>query len=107
MNVTPLSKLAISSLILVALIAPATGCSSTRTSSTTTVHTEEGTTSPSQQDPAQQPQTKVVTEKTETVTEKESSGPWCGGILSCTFEGVGWVLALPFRLVGGAIDVIF
>jgi hypothetical protein len=48
-----------------------------------------------------------VTEKSETVTEKESSGPWCGGILSCSFEGIGWVLALPFRLAGGVIDVIF
>jgi hypothetical protein len=107
MNITPRSSLTVSSILLVALIAPISGCSSTRTSSTTTVHTEEGATSPSRRDSDQQAPTKVVTEKTETVTEKENSGPWCGGILSCTVEGIGWVLALPFRLVGGAIDVIF
>jgi hypothetical protein len=79
-----------------------TGCTSTRTTSTTTVKTQETSEAPSPQPP-----TKVVTEKSETVTDKGSATPWCGGLLSCTVEGVGWVLALPFRLVGGVIDVLF
>lgn len=83
------------------------GCGSTRKTSTTTVTTEEAPESTAPPAATSQPATKVVTEKSETVTEKESSGPWCGGILSCSFEGIGWVLALPFRLAGGVIDVIF
>jgi hypothetical protein len=100
------NKLKLSISVALLLTAPISGCSSTRKTSTTTVTTAEAPTSIADQ-PTQRPTAKVITEKTETVTEKDSSGPWCGGILSCTVEGVGWVIALPFRLIGGAIDVVF
>ncbi len=41
---------------------------------------------------------------TETKTEESSS---CGGILTCTIDGIGTILGLPFRIVGGLFDIIF
>jgi hypothetical protein len=41
----------------------------------------------------------------ETTTTTETHEP--GGILSGTVDAIGWVLALPFRLVGGLISIIF
>jgi len=71
------------------------GCSTqTRTVKTETVQTTE---------PA--PASAVVT-KTETETIETRSEPQ-GGILSGTVDVVGKTLALPFRVVGGLIDLIF
>lgn len=80
------------------------GCSSTRTTSTVT---REETTPPASSEgaSANKPGT-VVTEKTETGTESDS-GIGCSGVISCTFHGLGWVIALPFRAVAGAIELIF
>lgn len=44
--------------------------------------------------------------ETKTVETKEEAAE-CGGILSCTVDGVGYVLALPFKAVGFLIGVIF
>jgi hypothetical protein len=44
--------------------------------------------------------------KTETTTEKESHGPGIG-ILSGTVRAIGFILALPFKIVGGLIQLIF
>ncbi len=38
--------------------------------------------------------------------QAEEEGPVCHGILTCTFRGVGWILAIPFRLIGVALEVI-
>ena len=85
-----------------------TGCGTTTT--TTTVHREEvaapepstsnapaGSTAPVNE--------KVVTETTEKT--ESSSGLGCSGVLSCTFHALGWVIALPFRLIAGGIELIF
>ncbi|MCP5042352.1 MAG: hypothetical protein GY944_15105 [bacterium] len=37
---------------------------------------------------------------------EEDEGPVCHGILTCTFWGVGQVLAVPFRLLRGALDIL-
>jgi hypothetical protein len=39
--------------------------------------------------------------------EKEEGRQGCGGILSCTVDGVGFLVALPFKLVGGLLSAIF
>lgn len=44
-------------------------------------------------------------ETTTTTTEKKPAGH--PGILSSTVHAIGWVIALPFRLVGGLIGWIF
>ena len=43
-------------------------------------------------------------ETTTTTTETKAGHP---GILSSTVHAIGWVIALPFRLVGGLIGWIF
>ncbi len=48
-----------------------------------------------------------VTTKTSSTTEESSSSGGCGGILSCTVDAVGAVIAFPFKLVGGLITAIF
>lgn len=73
--------------------APLTGCSGATTKTTT-----ETVDRPSGSDPDK-------VERTVTVTEEESSRP--GGIISGTVDAIGWVIALPFRIVGGIISIIF
>ncbi len=75
------------------------GCSHTTSRETTSVTREE----PAIVRENAQPKT-IVIEKTETVTETEET---CGGILSCTVDVIGTVLALPFKAVGFLIGVIF
>ena len=70
------------------------GCSSSTTTTTRTTEqpsTESGTT--------------VQTTETKT-TESQTSGPGVG-ILSGTIHAIGFILALPFKLVGGLIQLIF
>ncbi len=43
--------------------------------------------------------------KRETTTETESDG--CSGVLSCTVDAVGHVIALPFKAVGALVNAIF
>lgn len=50
--------------------------------------------------------TGAVVKKSET-TETEKSTTESGGILSGTVDIVGKTLALPFRAVGGLIDLVF
>jgi len=42
---------------------------------------------------------------TETTVETDNDG--CSGILSCTVDFLGDVIAFPFRLMGGAVKAIF
>lgn len=44
-------------------------------------------------------------ETTEMSTDQ--MGSFCSGALGCTIEGIGWVLALPFRALVGLVDVLF
>jgi type IV pilus biogenesis protein CpaD/CtpE len=79
------------------------GCSSKKSVTTETI-TEESV--PSTEVTASQAQNKKVT-MIEKKTEVKEEGPYCRGILSCTLEVTGDIIALPFRLVGGLIDLIF
>jgi len=47
-----------------------------------------------------------VVERQTTTTETTSAGG-CGGVLSCTVDVTGEVVALPFRAVGGLLSAIF
>jgi hypothetical protein len=67
--------------------------------STTTKTTTTTTSVPSSSDP------NAVEERTTTTTTK--SGPGCSGVLSCTVDFVGDVIAFPFRLVGGVVKALF
>lgn len=44
---------------------------------------------------------------TKSVEEKETPAPGCSGILGCTVEVIGDIIALPFRAVAGLIRFIF
>ena len=70
------------------------GCSS---STTTTTRTTE--------QPASEGGPTVQTTETKT-TESQTSGPGVG-ILSGTIHAIGFILALPFKIVGGLIQLIF
>lgn len=65
------------------------GCSTTTT--TRTVERPEGSDA-------------MAVEKETTVTTERSAS---GGILSTTVNVVGEIIALPFRIVGGLISIIF
>jgi len=44
--------------------------------------------------------------QTQTTTERQIEGP-SYGIISGTFHLIGFILALPFKIVGGIIQLIF
>lgn len=46
-------------------------------------------------------------EKSRTTTTSETKAAGHPGILSSTVHAIGWVIALPFRLIGGLIGWIF
>jgi hypothetical protein len=65
-----------------------------------TTRTESYTTTENSDRPA-------VTSRTETTESESSNSESSGGIISGTVDIVGKTLALPFRAVGGLIDLIF
>ena len=48
-----------------------------------------------------------VSEKIETVTTTKTTESGHPGLISSTVHAIGWVLALPFRLVGGLLSWIY
>jgi len=52
-------------------------------------------------------QGETVVEKSETTTSTTETNSGHPGILSSAVHAIGWVIALPFRLVGGLIEWIF
>ena len=52
-------------------------------------------------------QNNPVTQKSETTTTTSETKTGHPGILSSTLHAIGWVIALPFKLVGGLIGWIF
>ena len=94
-------KLLIKSLLLSLFILTVTlGCSSGRR---TVESTETTTTYPD----TYNNQDSVQVQRTTEVTEEKESSDGCGGVLSCIVDGVGEIIALPFRLVGGLFRAIF
>lgn len=98
----PVALLAAATLSLALVSAPLSGCSSRTKTTTTTREEVPVSAAPAAGTPAAGT---VVTETTQ--TETTSSGAGCSGVLSCTFAGIGWVIALPFRIVAGVIELIF
>jgi hypothetical protein len=89
------------------------GCASThKTTQTETVVTSSEQVVTSQ---GKEGQTTIVTtsptvessQTTNTTTATETKPTGHPGILSSTVHAIGWVIALPFRLVGGLIGWIF
>ena len=87
------------------------GCASTHkttTTETTATYPNEGnqqtTTTGSASGDQQNQGVAQKSETTTTTTKTPSEHP---GILSSTVRAIGWVIALPFRLVGGLIGWIF
>jgi hypothetical protein len=74
------------------------GCASeTRTTTTTTTREPADPDSPVDSRP----------QVSHTSTTVEKSDDPCGGVLSCTVDFVGDVIAFPFRLVGAVFRAIF
>jgi cytoskeletal protein RodZ len=85
-------------LVLFVLVVMGSGCASTHK---TTKTTTEVTSNEQQNNPdVQKSETTTTTTDTETKAEQRS-------ILGSTLHAIGWVIALPFRLVGGLIGWIF
>jgi hypothetical protein len=49
-------------------------------------------------------ETAVKTETTSTENDDDGGG---GGIISGTIDVIGFIIALPFKIVGGLIEIIF
>lgn len=79
------------------------GCSAKKKVVTTV--TREVVAQPDGDSDSEEVRPRVISETTETSTEQ--MGSFCSGVLSCTIEGIGWVLALPFRAIVGFLDVMF
>jgi cytoskeletal protein RodZ len=86
--------------LIVVFILIGSGCSSTRQ----TTKTETTATSPSAQSGNRED---GVVSKSETTTTTTQSEPESPGVLSSTFHAIGYVLALPFIIVGGLFKIIF
>ena len=87
----------IASLLLVAPVW--IGCAHETTVTTRTSECIE----PSRSHDADHPACERVVEKVRITTEQDN----CHGLFSCTFVVAGEVVALPFRIVGAAFDVVF
>ncbi len=91
------------------------GCASTHKTTTTkttvTYPTEEGNKgylkNTATVDTSNDQQKNPVTQKSETTTTTTETKAEHQGILGSTLHAIGWVIALPFRLVGGLIGWIF
>ena len=77
------------------------GCSSTKK----TVETTETTTS--YPDERSHEHTEVQQKTTEVTTTEDNDNDSCGGVLSCVVEGVGEIIAFPFKLIGSLFSIIF
>ena len=44
---------------------------------------------------------------TQTTTRETEAKDYCDGVLSCTLDVTGTILAFPFRLIGGVFEVVF
>ena len=85
-------------LLLAALLIIGGGAATTGCSSSTTTHTVER---PATNGDAAATQTETTTTETH-----ETSGPGVG-IVSGTVHVIGMVLALPFKIIGGLLELIF
>ncbi len=89
------------------------GCANThKTTKTETVRQSNATTEAGQNTETtitsnDQQNRGVVNNSETTTTTTETRPPGHPGLISSTIHAIGWVIALPFRLVGGLIGWIF
>ena len=88
--------------ILLAVIGAGCASANKTTKTTTVVTSNDQQNNPSTQ--KSESYTNTATETTATTTTQNAEHQ---SILGATLHAVGWVLALPFRLVGGLIGWIF
>lgn len=86
-----MKRILLSLLAVCITVSAPTGCSQTSRTETRVSYDETG-----------------ATESRTTVTETEKhSDDGCGGILSCTVDTLGTIIAFPFKVVGSLITAIF
>jgi len=76
--------------LVIVLGAASVGCASSRRETRVETRNRDGSTS---------------VQRETTVVASENDG--CSGVLSCTVDFAGDVVAFPFRLVGGLVSAIF
>jgi len=106
------------SLALFLFVVIGAGCASTHKTTKTTT-TESKVTYPAEEGnkgylkntttaaTSNEQQNNPVTKESQTTTTTTETKAEHRGILSSTLHAIGWVIALPFRLVGGLIGWIF
>lgn len=94
------ARAAAAALLALAIAPLALGCAH-RTTTVTTTTTRECPGDPADDEVAPRDACEVVEETVETTEPGR-----CHGLVSCTFVVVGEVIALPFRIVGAAVDVV-
>ncbi len=92
-----LQKSLLPPVIALLFLLPLIGCSEKRVETETTVTSSDG----SETYPGH---SSTTTERTTEVTDDDDD---CGGVLSCTVDVLGNIIALPFRAVGALVDAIF
>jgi hypothetical protein len=99
---TQRGEVALAALTLLLGIGAPPGCASEKTTTTTTTtHLREpGVTAAPDAASDRLTEQQTVT----TTTEEDDS---CSGMLSCTADFVGDVIAFPFRLIGGVVKALF
>lgn len=99
-RIAPLVLL-VSAPILVSL--PCSGCSAKKRAAATVAR--EVVAQPDEDDSAEEAQPRFVSGTPEMSTDQ--MGSFCSGALGCTLQGIGWALALPFRVLVGFFDALF
>ncbi len=87
--------------LVIVFVSLGLGCATTR--KTTTTETTVTSNEPAEVSSDQQSETTTTT-TTETETETKAKRP---GIISSTFHAIGYVIALPFIVIGGLFRIIF
>src|SRR3989338_10317406 len=87
--------------LVIVFVSFGSGCATTR--KTTTTETTVTSNEPAEVSSDQQSETTTTT-TTETETETKAKRP---GIISSTFHAIGYVIALPFIVIGGLFRIIF
>ena len=86
--------------LVIVFVSLGSGCATTH--KTTTTETTVTSNKPVEVSRDQQGETTTTT--TETETETKTKRP---GIISSTFHAIGYVIALPFIVIGGLFRIIF
>ena len=90
--------------LAILFVSMGSGCASTRkttTTETTVTYSDEAAAKEGEQNKG------VVVETSETTTTTTGTKPERPGVISSTFHAIGYVIALPFIIIGGLFRIIF